>query len=552
MFGIAEARGVDTGNEEMADIPGDDDTNKMPTYCEKRSRSTSDDAAPPSKRSKSSSKSKKVHRMPSETRKSRLPSPEVKVEKSPIRELRICISPIKKSPINHQSASNVDKNIFEVEKILDKRTKENETWYFIKWKGWSAAHNTWEPESNLSNCTSLISTFQTSRAQLLDRFKNEQSYFPAMEHLERYMEMRIKHKKAINLSNSDDEALYMNLRDFYSQPVPKNANKLKEKIKKQILTTMFWSLRRDQLESLRDWEQEINSITQGKPKIKIENSVDLESAPQDFFYIEDYLPGLGVIIPEEPPIGCDCTDCNSRAKCCYAQCEGSFPYTNSGKVRIRPGTPIYECNKRCKCGLDCKNRVVQRGSSVALCIFRTLNGRGWGVKTLNSIKKGTFITQYVGEVITSEEAEKRGKEYDAAGRTYLFDLDYNTIDEQLCPYTVDAAMYGNISHFINHSCDPNSAVYAVWIDCLDPNLPKLAIFATRDIAVNEEITFDYMRESPKAMEKRLNLTPKKSDGMENEGARHRLELPGDKKSILNNNSKTRCKCGAKCCRQYVF
>lgn len=52
------------------------------------------------------------------------------------------------------------------------------------------------------------------------------------------------------------------------------------------------------------------------------------------------------------------------------------------------------------------------------------------------------------KVITNEEAERRGKEYDANGRTYLFDLDYNDDD---CPFTVDAGKSGNISHFVNHS-----------------------------------------------------------------------------------------------------
>ena len=52
------------------------------------------------------------------------------------------------------------------------------------------------------------------------------------------------------------------------------------------------------------------------------------------------------------------------------------------------------------------------------------------------------------QVITSEEAERRGKIYDSNGRTYLFDLDYNDDD---CPFTVDAGHYGNISHFVNHS-----------------------------------------------------------------------------------------------------
>ena len=52
------------------------------------------------------------------------------------------------------------------------------------------------------------------------------------------------------------------------------------------------------------------------------------------------------------------------------------------------------------------------------------------------------------QVITNEEAERRGKIYDAECRTYLFDLDYNDGD---CPFTVDAGYYGNVSHFVNHS-----------------------------------------------------------------------------------------------------
>ena len=52
------------------------------------------------------------------------------------------------------------------------------------------------------------------------------------------------------------------------------------------------------------------------------------------------------------------------------------------------------------------------------------------------------------QVISNEEAERRGQVYDAEGRTYLFDLDYNDSD---APFCVDAGFYGNISHFVNHS-----------------------------------------------------------------------------------------------------
>ena len=83
-----------------------------------------------------------------------------------------------------------------------------------------------------------------------------------------------------------------------------------------------------------------------------------------------------------------------------------------------------------------------------VCIFRTPDGRGWGLKTREFIPKNKFVVEYVGEIITSEEAERRGTVYDRKQQTYLFDLDFNDED---ATFTVDAYKFGNVSHFINHS-----------------------------------------------------------------------------------------------------
>ena len=40
-------------------------------------------------------------------------------------------------------------------------------------------------------------------------------------------------------------------------------------------------------------------------------------------------------------------------------------------------------------------------------------------------------------------------------------------------------------------CDPNMAVYGVYINNLDIRLPRIALFAVRDIQRGEELTFDY-------------------------------------------------------------
>lgn len=42
-----------------------------------------------------------------------------------------------------------DEEEFEVENIMDKRKRQGGTEYLIKWLGYDATHNTWEPEENL-------------------------------------------------------------------------------------------------------------------------------------------------------------------------------------------------------------------------------------------------------------------------------------------------------------------------------------------------------------------------------------------------------------------
>lgn len=447
---------------------------------------------------------------------------------------------------SNKSSSPSAKNIklWEVEKILQKRQQNGEPLYLIKWKDWDAKYNTWEPMRNLINCKDLLSGFEDDRQKLVDQFKTKTNFYPDscdvelfLYRTQRYQGMSIVDATSAAAIDIAGDSMYVEIRRFLKSS--SQNSKLEAKIKRQILRLLLVELRRDQLESLQDWQNEMNSITKGKPTIQVENLVDLESAPQDFYYIDSYLPGAGVVIPDDPPIGCECDgECGTGKKsgCCFAQNGGtSLPYTSARRVRVPLGTPIYECNKRCACdALTCPNRVVQQGTGTQLCIFRTDNGRGWGVRTRRAIKKGTFVIQYVGEVISSEEAEKRGRQYNLTGRTYLFDLDYNETDGQ-CPYTVDAAMYGNVSHFINHSCDPNLGVYAIWINCLDPNLPSLALFALRDIKQNEELTFDYTCQTPRDNAKRQQLRDEEPEG-ENAVSKNRML----------------CKCGAATCRQYLF
>lgn len=53
----------------------------------------------------------------------------------------------------------------------------------------------------------------------------------------------------------------------------------------QLLTRDFRQRRVDQLQRLKEWENQINETTQGKPPVKIENNVDLDEPPVGFTYV---------------------------------------------------------------------------------------------------------------------------------------------------------------------------------------------------------------------------------------------------------------------------
>lgn len=78
---------------------------------------------------------------------------------------------------------------------------------------------------------------------------------------------------------------------------------------------------------------------------------------------------------------------------------------------------LFECNQACACNrITCNNRVVQHGLTQRFQLFRTI-GKGWGLRTLRHISKGSYVCEYVGEIISDSEADHREDD------SYLFDLD---------------------------------------------------------------------------------------------------------------------------------
>ncbi|KAJ3027491.1 histone methyltransferase set1 [Rhizophlyctis rosea] len=92
-----------------------------------------------------------------------------------------------------------------------------------------------------------------------------------------------------------------------------------------------------------------------------------------------------------------------------------------------------------------------------------------------------MVIEYIGEIIRQKVADHREKNYEkeGIGSSYLFRIDDDTI--------IDATKMGNLARFINHCCDPNCNAKIINVD----GQKRIVIYANRDIAAGEEITYDY-------------------------------------------------------------
>lgn len=79
---------------------------------------------------------------------------------------------------------------------------------------------------------------------------------------------------------------------------------------------------------------------------------------------------------------------------------------------------------------------------------------------MHSFCSGAFLFEYVGEVLDPKEFRRRAKDYakDKNQHYYFMALKNDSI--------IDATIKGNISRFINHSCDPNAETQKVCMNCM--------------------------------------------------------------------------------------
>ncbi|CAH1714232.1 unnamed protein product [Aphis gossypii] len=223
--------------------------------------------------------------------------------------------------------------------------------------------------------------------------------------------------------------------------------------------------------------------------IRCVNEID-DEVPVEFTYIKENCYDVGNYVDSAMShiASCSCDGACNTNDCKCVQANGDCLYDKNGRLNsdfdyFNPSVILYECNWRCRCHKQrCGNRVIQKGIKIKLELYKHKD-MGWGVRTLQSIPKGTFVCEYVGEIITDQKAN------DLKEDSYLFNLENPGATELYC---IDAYNYSNVSRFINHSCDPNLMSVRSFINHHDKRFPRIAFFAVQDIKENEQLRFSIL------------------------------------------------------------
>ncbi|KAK3871817.1 hypothetical protein Pcinc_023066 [Petrolisthes cinctipes] len=224
----------------------------------------------------------------------------------------------------------------------------------------------------------------------------------------------------------------------------------------------------------------------------IQGEDEYEHVSSGLVYIETSFPGMGLNQEEidgDMLAGCECVDgvCGVRCTCFGLH---SPPYVRGRLVADHKLRPIFECNDECSCGNTCPNRLAQKGPITSLKI-EPVSSKGYGVTTSRFIPSHSFVCEYAGEIISTEEAQRRFSHQSPEESNYILVLREHITTSQKPDSIltiIDPTVIGNIGRYINHSCDPNLMVVPVRINSF---IPLAVLFACRDIEPGEELSYDY-------------------------------------------------------------
>ncbi|GIM11526.1 hypothetical protein Vretimale_15003, partial [Volvox reticuliferus] len=171
--------------------------------------------------------------------------------------------------------------------------------------------------------------------------------------------------------------------------------------------------------------------------------------------------------------GCTCkSGCKTNMCPCWAAGRECDPDLCSGCA------PTLELHA--EVGRECHNmRLRMRQHAHVVLGTSDIPGAGWGLFAAQYVSKNGFLGEYTGDLITQDEANRRGSIYDFMNNSYLFNLNNE--------WVVDAKFRGNKLRCANHSEEPVAKAKVLLVD----GESRIAILADKNLSPGMEITYDY-------------------------------------------------------------
>ncbi|KAI3819929.1 hypothetical protein L1987_13782 [Smallanthus sonchifolius] len=255
--------------------------------------------------------------------------------------------------------------------------------------------------------------------------------------------------------------------------------------------------------SIQQWKDGVTTrdgvilpdLTSGAESLPVTlvNDVDGEKGPAYFTYI----PNLKYTKPfpsiRSSSVSCNCSNgCQPATNCpCVQRNGGSVSYTSLG-VLLSHNSLVYECGGSCACPTNCRNRVSQAGLKMRLEVFK-IKDKGWGLRSWDPIRAGSFICEYAGLVIAENGI--------VSDSNYIFDSTraFESLETQPSgelvkfpfPLIISSKNEGNVSRFMNHSCSPNVYWQPVVRENKDESYLHVGFYAIKHIPPMQELTFNY-------------------------------------------------------------
>uniref|UniRef100_A0A0N5BU59 Histone-lysine N-methyltransferase n=1 Tax=Strongyloides papillosus TaxID=174720 RepID=A0A0N5BU59_STREA len=357
---------------------------------------------------------------------------------------------LKKSKnIQQQEVSDSDDNsqgTFPVEMILayNPETKL----YLVKWEKYCWSAVTWEPYENIKHCKKFLK-YNKDRDRLLTKLRSTE-YFRKL--------------RPFLFPKNEDQ--YINIFGAFSLEL-----------------------------AIRNCDEDL-------PPIYVVNWVDHE-IPPEFSYVPSiiikpkFAEDINIHSQVEP-----CTNCVAEKDTDY--CEQYKKHFLKNHINFNVKEVRMSCTEKCNCArTPCPTRVADSGRTSKLIIAKTVD-KGWGLFAGDNIKDGEFICEYVGELISRNQAVSRKNDY-------MFDMDYmfghDSDHSGTAKFAIDAYKYGNEGRFANHSCNPNARAISIYSQFKCEDYHKIGFFAKKNIQFGDEITIDYFGTEIENKTDRFSMAP---------------------------------------------